>query len=575
LESTLRLKNDSLQAAGTAVNATRRRADDVALFGSFAVGAALTFCFTTDDPFITLRYAANLVHGHGPVFNVGERVEGFSSPLHLLLVAGAYVLPLGHDLLKVKLLSLAFAIATLFVARGLVDEFKLPPWGRTTCLILIGGSWSLAVVAGNGLETTIACWLTTLLVANLVRGNALGRPLLPALAAAALVALRPEGIAVTGFLAVMSLVAEPRTAAPLRRLAWFSGALAAELVLTLSRLVYYRSLFPNTYYAKEGALGQDVTRGVKYLSYLLPGVPAPLKLILLGFVVIGAVSIFRSSNRRLWYVIAALAAQIAFIVQSGGDWMIGDRFFAPVVPLSAILVTKGAAALIDFTAERFGSDLRIAQVGVCTTVVVVLTTTLVVPFQRFHDPVWASRGKFDDASLVVAGGYDTFSSHVWTEGPKFLRCVPSGSLVAYSEVGYAGFERLDLNFLDTRGLTDRKIARSAPSSAKSSVGVTDYSWLNPHSPVGSRILATRPVDVLSIDVPVIPPPPVALAGTYRLRYVDFYSTKFITRFFVPMLTVYQRVEPPAPHSVPNCDTKSLAKLETLGSWPPSAGHRNY
>jgi hypothetical protein len=30
---------------------------------------------TPDDVFITLRYAANLAAGHGPVYNIGERVE--------------------------------------------------------------------------------------------------------------------------------------------------------------------------------------------------------------------------------------------------------------------------------------------------------------------------------------------------------------------------------------------------------------------------------------------------------------------------------------------------------------------
>ena len=42
--------------------------------------AYMMFAITVDDPFITFRYAANLLAGHGPVFNVGERVEADSSP---------------------------------------------------------------------------------------------------------------------------------------------------------------------------------------------------------------------------------------------------------------------------------------------------------------------------------------------------------------------------------------------------------------------------------------------------------------------------------------------------------------
>lgn len=32
-----------------------------------------------DDAYISFRYATNLIHGHGLVFNPGERVEGYSN----------------------------------------------------------------------------------------------------------------------------------------------------------------------------------------------------------------------------------------------------------------------------------------------------------------------------------------------------------------------------------------------------------------------------------------------------------------------------------------------------------------
>ena len=35
--------------------------------------------WTTDDAFISFRYAANLVEGNGLVFNAGERVEACSN----------------------------------------------------------------------------------------------------------------------------------------------------------------------------------------------------------------------------------------------------------------------------------------------------------------------------------------------------------------------------------------------------------------------------------------------------------------------------------------------------------------
>lgn len=44
--------------------------------------------FRFDDPYITMVYARNLLDGQGLVFNPGERVQGFTSPLHVLLLAG-------------------------------------------------------------------------------------------------------------------------------------------------------------------------------------------------------------------------------------------------------------------------------------------------------------------------------------------------------------------------------------------------------------------------------------------------------------------------------------------------------
>ena len=55
-----------------------RRATRLALAAT-TLGALAIFCATSvDDSFITLRYSANFVHGHGPVFNIGQRVEGFT-----------------------------------------------------------------------------------------------------------------------------------------------------------------------------------------------------------------------------------------------------------------------------------------------------------------------------------------------------------------------------------------------------------------------------------------------------------------------------------------------------------------
>ena len=80
----------------------------------FAVAVLLSFAHTPDDGFITLRYAWNLVHGHGPVFNPGEHVLGASSSLHLLLSTGVVLAPHSYALVVAKLVSLVFGALALW-----------------------------------------------------------------------------------------------------------------------------------------------------------------------------------------------------------------------------------------------------------------------------------------------------------------------------------------------------------------------------------------------------------------------------------------------------------------------------
>jgi hypothetical protein len=85
--------------------------------------------------------------------------------------------------------------------------------------------------------------------------------------------------------------------------------------------------------------------------------------------------------------------------------------------------------------------------------------------------------------------------------------------VATSEVGYLGFLRQDLRILDIRGLTDRSIAKEAPTSIKYRPGVVDLSLLKPTSVVGRVLLRARPALIATFDVPA---QRTALGGVYKL-----------------------------------------------------------
>src|SRR4051812_5043075 len=70
--------------------------------------------YVVDDAFISLRYAERFIHGQGLTWNDGERVEGYSNLLWILLVSGLGVL--GMDLVDATLLlGILCSLATLLV----------------------------------------------------------------------------------------------------------------------------------------------------------------------------------------------------------------------------------------------------------------------------------------------------------------------------------------------------------------------------------------------------------------------------------------------------------------------------
>src|SRR5439155_7001262 len=122
------------------------------LVGLFLVLGALhiyALRFTYDDAFITYRYAANLAHAHGLVYNPGERVEGYSNFLWAIVMAGVIALggdPEGWSLL----LGAACALAALGITMRAAQrcEMSVPVAGA-----LIATSTSWAAWGTGGLET--------------------------------------------------------------------------------------------------------------------------------------------------------------------------------------------------------------------------------------------------------------------------------------------------------------------------------------------------------------------------------------------------------------------------------------
>lgn len=473
-------------------------------------GAYSIFCVTTDDPFITYRYAANLLAGRGPVFNVGERVEGFTSPLHLLLMALLLkVFPTVDILFKAKLFGLALAALALWQTGRLARAFGLSESEGLIAQILVAVNNNFALAAVNGLETTLfLCVLLAALMAFLRELDGRSGPLSASLMFLALLA-RPEATLLFAALLAVRLVWAWRQKTLLREgVGWAAVFLLPALGLLLARLAYYGMPVPNTYYAKQVTWERGWHEGLAYLLHPLSPIvldwdgwrlPAPLwatQWQVLGTILFWALALLGCLRRRFaWSAIAlpvVILAQIAFVLRFGGDWMPGWRFLVPVLPLLALLQVRGLRRLRgrSFFTSIPAPALCIGLWAVCA---------YVCP----HDSWATAHYSTKSEDLLPA---DNSLGRKWIATNRYIQNIlPPGSVIVYSEMGYAGFQNLDKTFIDVRGLTDREIAR-LPASYKGTWGIDDEQWMDPADPMYAIILRRQPTAIIAFSHPPQMPP---------------------------------------------------------------------
>jgi len=509
----------------------------------FLLGAAYSvFAETVDDPYITFRYAANLLAGHGPVFNVGERVEGYTSPLHLLLSAALLTVAPSVDILfKAKCASLVFAFVMLAQTGVLARRSGLRGWEAVLAQTLVALNVNFALAGVNALETTL---YGSILLAGLLvfyqecrRGRGLASGLLLFLAILA----RPEAALVAAALLIVRFLWMRRRRLPLPFvLGWLGLLLAPAVFFEIARWSYYGQLLPNTYFAKAQPLMQSLSGGVYYPLRAVSPTPTVIRtffhnvsllnrhdllafhgllqknlrsdlfnllmpLVFWGLAVSG---LWRTRRRLLGEIsLAVVAAVLLFVLKAGGDWMYGWRFMAPIIPVLAVSQCHGIRALSRWRVRGARSSPARNRLPLWGALVAVLW---LVSCAKTNHYSWKSADFSTQGSrlLQVSEGYGP----LWVKGGDYIGRFPRGTTVAYSEMGYAGYSNLDKSMLDIRGLTDREIAH-LPAQYKYSTGVADKEWYKQGDPLGRILQARKPEVIISFDDV---PARAALSG-YRRR----------------------------------------------------------
>ncbi|HEY0463565.1 MAG TPA: hypothetical protein VGC79_05125, partial [Polyangiaceae bacterium] len=324
-----------------------------------ALWHATRYDFFCDDAFIALRYAQNLIEHHELAYNLGQRVEGFTSPLWVLLIsaAGSVGLPLPG---ATRLLGAGAALLSFWALAEFWDELEpkaprlvLAP-AAALAMSAPFAAWSL-----GGLETPLYVAFFTLSLARIAR-DARERDLRSSLHAglsAALCALcRPEGATLIALGSIAVCFASP--ALPTRRwhrlLGWFAPIVLLVGGYELFRLRYYGYPLPNTFYVKTSGEGLW-QRGVSYLGFAGGefgwGVVAAC-LLSVSYLLVQSFRLRPDPSRHSGRVLVlcsgvAAAIQLLYVARIGGDFLDLYRFLTPLFPAAFCLATGAARALIS------------------------------------------------------------------------------------------------------------------------------------------------------------------------------------------------------------------------------------
>jgi len=420
----------------------------------FLLGFAWFLClqyrsygFTVDDAYISLRYAENLASGFGPVFNPGERTEGSSNFLWVVILAGARLLG-ANPVHAAKLLG---AILVLLVPWMLLSASSRLPPKRPNIIApwLSMLSAPLAVWSVAGLETGAYTFLLTWAIsaaASDLSEDSVGRTsgCVPLLGAAL---MRPEGIALSGpYLAIAWWRGfQPASRFPLRRALSATAIVAGGfLALTLFRLWFYGDLVPNTYYAK-------VTNPTLFPM----GSAGPY---LLGFLTgtstwmwVGAALIpclVRPVGATTIVAAGMIATQLGFIGWVGADWMLGWRFIVPVLPALCLLAGSGIQLIYDRFVERRTSRAPAKKWLVIAPAMAITALASVDSFGALEKKITAYT---DTIPLMETPLID------WLK-----REAPPRTTIAMGDCGAVPYHSR-LETIDMLGLNDAFVARHSPA----------------------------------------------------------------------------------------------------------------
>jgi len=421
---------------------------------TLAFGLAWAAWFA-DDAFITFRCLDNFVHGRGLTWNVAERVQAFTNPLWLFLLAAPYA-AFG----SIYWVSLAASWTAVVVLVALLLRHASALAMGTVCVVLLAGSKAFLEYSVSGMENPLLHVIVAAATVTMLRmDDPLRRARRLALLASLAFLTRADAVVYTGALCASAWLAAPRWQTTRAiALGWLPIAL-----WELFSLLYFGVWLPNTAVAKLGGglpRAELAEQGLRYLQNSLLWDPLTLTTVVAALAT--ALRWPTRAARPALAVAMALAAHSVYVVAIGGDFMSGRFLSAPFVVAVFLLArlrprptvcaaTVVLAAVLAVVSERSPWRPRPGPLG----------------FQNATDPygVTDERAVYYAFTAPLGGGYGPWGrmadGAAYPPALKAMERFEAGERVqVHTQVGMLGyFAGAELHILDPMGLGDPLLAR--------------------------------------------------------------------------------------------------------------------
>ena len=298
-----------------------RERDRIAVFAALAIVAIVLVrtAWVCDDAYITFRTVDNLIHGYGARWNVAERVQSYTHPLWMLVLA-AVELVTREPYFTSIVLSLACSLVAVTL---LAFRLARTGWQAAIGLLVLASARSFVDFSSSGLDNALSHALIASYLVSLARPRS-ARTAWQPMAIASLLIVNRQDLALLVGPSVIAYLAAHRSERLWRTLAL---GLAPIMAWELFSLVYYGFLVPNTAFAKMHTgipEGELFAQGLGYLEESLLHDPLTLTAILASIVA----GLIGSMTARMLALGQCL--YLGYTVWVGGDFMSGRFLTAPL-----------------------------------------------------------------------------------------------------------------------------------------------------------------------------------------------------------------------------------------------------